>query len=128
MQISSSYESSELNCSFSLLAPSEPPQSVSIAEITSASVTLMWDAPETEQQNGIITGYVINVTMVETGERFQSFSTSSTLILDALRPFTSYICAIAAQTIAGVGPFSTTVSVRTEEGGRLTLYAHRYQN
>ena len=86
----------------------------------------MWDTPEVEQQNGIITGYVVNVTVVETGERFQSFSTSITVTIDALRPLTTYICAIAAQTIAGVGPFSTTVSVRTEEGGRLTLYAHRY--
>ena len=67
---------------------------------------------------------MVNVTVVETGERFQSFSTSTTLTLDALKPFTAYICVIAAQNSAGVGPFSITISVCTKEGGRLT-YAHK---
>ena len=101
-----------------ILAPSSPPLDFTATPTTSRSVYLTWSPPLPEDQNGDITGYIINVTVVETGERFQLFSETNSLTLHSLRPYTTYICVIAAVTSAGVGPFSTTFVVRTPEDGK----------
>ena len=70
-----------------------------------------------QAQNGIITGYLINVTVVGTGETFQVSSTTTNLVIHSLRPFTTYVCVIAAETSAGTGPFSISLTVQTNEAG-----------
>ena len=72
-----------------------------------------------QSQNGIIIGYLINVTAIGTGETFQVFSATTNLVIQSLRPFTMYICVIAAETSAGTGPFSVSLSVQTNESGTL---------
>lgn len=96
------------------IAPSSPPVNPAASE-TSTTITLTWEAPEVENQNGIITGYVVIVTVMETGESFQRSSTTNSLTVVSLRPYTTYVCAIAAETSAGVGPFSITIIVQTDE-------------
>ena len=78
----------------------------------------MWDFPPPDAQNGVITGYIINITVLETGGIFQLFSDTTSLGLNFLRPFTTYICVIAAQTAVGVGPYSITYQVTTLEDGK----------
>ena len=75
----------------------------------------MWSPPSYEKQNGIIIGYVINVTMQETGELFQFISFATYLEVTSLKPFRTYICTIAAMTSVGLGTFSTSVTVNTLE-------------
>ena len=81
------------------------------------SATLTWDPPLPENQNGPITGYFINITTVESGYTFVTSSTSTSASLDTLRPFTTYICVIAAQTSVGIGPYSQPITVMTPEAG-----------
>ena len=85
--------------------------------MSSTAVTLTWDPPPPESQNGVIVKYVINVTVQETGEKFQLTSATNTLIVTTLSPFRTYVCIIAAATSAGIGPFSISVSVMTPEDG-----------
>ena len=80
-------------------------------------VLITWEDPESEDVNGVITGYVINVTD-SSGQRFQTTSTSRSLLLDELSPFTVYTCLVAARTSVGVGPFSLALSFTTDEAGK----------
>ena len=70
-----------------------------------------------EDQNGIITGYILNVTSLEMGETEELFTESTGYILDPVRPYTLYSAAVAAQTDVGRGPFSVSISVQTLEDG-----------
>ena len=84
---------------------------------SSTSAYLTWNSPSYEEQNGVIIEYVINVTVLETGERFQLTSNTTFLEVTNLRPYRTYVCIIAAATSVGLGPFSTPVTVVTPEDG-----------
>ena len=103
---------------FIFLVPSGPVVNPSIGVVSSTSLLLRWEPPELEDQNGIITGYVINVTGLETGTTFELTSPGASLMVDGLRPFTTYICRIAAETSVGVGPYSTAVTAVTQQDGK----------
>ena len=96
-----------------------PPEDLNVEATTSETISLSWGPPDVQSQNGIITGYLINVTAIETGETFQVSSATTNLVIQSLRPFTMYICVIAAETSAGTGPFSISLSVQTSESGIL---------
>ena len=96
-----------------------PPEDLNVEATTSESISLSWSPPDVQSQNGIITGYLINVTAIGTGETFQVSSTTTNLVIQSLRPFTMYICVIAAETSAGTGPFSISLTVQTNESGIL---------
>ena len=70
-----------------------------------------------EDHNGAIIGYVIQVTQANTGESFNITSQQNRAEIGSLKPFTTYICVVAAQTSAGIGPYSTIVMVQTDEDG-----------
>ena len=86
--------------------------------MSSRSITLIWDPPLFEEQNGVITGYIINVTGIETEESFEVFSDSESLTAEFARPFSGYIFKIAGQTAVGVGTFSDPITIMTPEDGR----------
>ena len=96
-----------------------PPENLNVEATTSESITLSWSPPDMQSHNGIITGYLINVTAIRTGETFQLSSVTTNLVIQSLRPFTMYICVIAAETTAGTGPFSISLIVQTNESGTL---------
>ena len=104
-------------------APSRPPVNLTVEATTSDSITLNWIPPDIQSRNGIITGYLVNVTAVETGETFQASSTTTNLVVQSLEPFTTYNCTIAAETSAGIGPFSIPLTVQTNETGK-SYYMH----
>ena len=81
------------------------------------SIVVDWDPPSPEDRNGPIIGYVINVTVVQTGEFLQFFTNVSHFTLTSLQPFTTFICVFAAQTPVGTGPFSRNYVVTTLEDG-----------
>jgi len=81
---------------------------------------LTWTPPPEEVQNGIISGYLINVTVAETGYTFQLFSNMSN-ITAILMPFTMYTFILAAENSAGIGPYTTVFSVQTEEAGNINI-------
>ncbi len=86
-------------------------------EVTSRSAVLTWEPPPYEDQNGVITLYIITVTVQETGEMFQLNSTTTTLTVTSLRPFRTYVCVIVAATSVGLGPFSAPLTVETLQDG-----------
>ena len=95
-----------------------PPVNLTVEATTAESITLSWSPPDVQSQNGIITGYLINVTAIGTGATFQVSSTTTNLVIQSLRPFTTYSFTIAAMNSAGIGPFSTPLTVQTNETGK----------
>ena len=71
------------------LVPSAPATNPAGTVTSSTSIFLEWDPPDVSDQNGVIIGYVVNVTVIATGEMFQLTTTSTNLPLDSLQPFTT---------------------------------------
>jgi len=86
--------------------------------VSSTSAVLSWNALPPEDHNGIVVGYAINITKLQSGERMELFSNSTTLTVDSLQPHTLYICVLAAVTNAGLGPLSNGIQLETLEAGK----------
>ena len=99
------------------IAPEGSPGNFAANVSSPYSAVLSWDPLPSDQQNGIVTGYVINVTVVETSQTFLLFSATTSLTVNTLSPFRTYICIIAAQTSAGTGPFGPVFTVVTPQDG-----------
>ena len=113
-----------LDVSDSVNIPTDPtgvPQNFIAVAASSTSITLRWEAPLADLQNGIIRSYYLSVVELETG-RVRLFTTNNTdrvLIVNLLHPFYTYNCTIGAYTI-GPGP-SISVSVQTLPEGILCM-------
>jgi len=77
-----------------------------VVNATSTTIVLAWEPPLIEDQNGDITSYVLNVTIMETAEILEVLTQYTNYTLDLVTPNTLYTAAVAAQTSAGRGPFS----------------------
>ena len=101
------------------LVPSGAPLNFSATEITSMSFDLVWELPAPSERNGIITGYNISITSLNSplGDPQHFFTTSLSITVDSLDPHTDYICIIAANTAIGIGAFSFEMNVRTDQDG-----------
>ena len=87
----------------------------------SRSLRFTWQHLPLEYRNGIILGYVINVTSQnDTSTLLYSGPENTTHIAAIFEPYTVYEVMIAAFTRVGVGPFSLNVSVMTPQDGELT--------
>jgi hypothetical protein len=82
----------------------------------------MWNPPPSNQTNGIILGYRISVTELDTGDMSQYTTSNNETTIGALHPHYSYNFSIAAFTIVGYGP-TTFVIVRTAEAGNSSCIA-----
>ena len=80
-------------------------------------IILHWEPPFPGKRNGIIIGYVVNVTRMNNGEILQLMSTTNSITVSSLSAFTVYICTIAANTSVGRGLFSDEITVQTLEEG-----------
>ena len=85
----------------------------------SRSATVTWGPPPDDDLNGVIIRYIINVTVVGTGQSFQLTSTTTSLTVTTLTPYTTFICIIAAVTSVGIGPFSAQFTLITPQDGKL---------
>ena len=110
------WSSSNLNFSDLLLVPNGSPN-ITQTEATTHSVLLRWSPVPPEQQNGIITGYVINV--LEDGQQSRVLVNGdiTEYTLEAA-PYTDYVVTVAAVNSAGQGPFSDITEIRTPEDGK----------
>jgi len=99
------------------LAPSAAPLNL-VADsnaTTHDSFYLSWDPLPPEEHNGIVLGYVINITDISSGDVQQLFADTNNLTVDSLSPYNTYVCIVAAYTSAGTGPVSVEISVQTQE-------------
>uniref|UniRef100_A0A8C6XPA8 Phosphatidylinositol phosphatase PTPRQ n=1 Tax=Naja naja TaxID=35670 RepID=A0A8C6XPA8_NAJNA len=107
--------------------PDSAPILKTYRNLSSTSVMLSWDPPY--RPNGIIRGYDLKL---QGPEKNVSFITSSnSIILEDLLPFTLYSFFVSAQTVKGLGPyavlmFSTDESVPLAPPENLTVinYTH----
>ena len=102
----------------SILPPalSSEPRNVIVVNVTSTTVHFSWQPPWSEYQNGVLTGYTLNVTSLETGETEELFTESTAYMLGPIDRHTLYTAAI---TNAGRELFSALLSVQTLEDGVL---------
>ena len=98
------------------IAPSGPPQDFIIA-VTSHSINLTWSSPLPLQRNGVITSYLINCSSGDS--IINTTRTSSTsLTITGLEPFTNYTCSVSASTVVGDGPAVIIQTMTAEYGNK----------
>ena len=86
--------------------------------ISSTSISVFWDPPPFDDQNGVITGYrviVANLNRTNVSSTTDVTRTSFTAL--NLEEFEAYGIQVAAMTAIGLGPFSDTVRNQTLEDG-----------
>ena len=99
-------------------APSGFPHNFVASVVTTHSLSVVWNPPPPEDQNGVIIRYRVNITVLGTMEMYQLLSVNNSITVLLLRPYTTYTFAIAAETAVGVGPFSGAYTVNTATDGK----------
>ena len=105
---------------YCLTVPSGPPLMFSVVATTARSLHFSWEPPRPEEQNGVIVGYVVNVTSDHSMEVLQLYTDLQATSTSAagLKPYTVYVCAVAAITMPGVGPYSDEDTILMPEDGK----------
>ena len=103
-------------------APSGSPGQLKVTHKLPTTAELSWTPVPREKQNGVITGYTVqvNVEADTTSRREISVEEgdATSVEISNLTPFTSYKFSISARTKVGSGPVATTSS-KTPEAGRI---------
>lgn len=78
-----------------------------------------WEDVDKYSRNGIILGYEITYTVEEDTSKSKIVEPATTLqtVISGLSVWTFYSVSVAAYTKVGLGPFTPSVGVTTEEGG-----------
>ena len=92
--------------------------------VNSSTVQLSWSPPPPSDQNGVITVYTISLVNMNTNQGSEYTTSHTSITISSLNPFTTYHCAIAANTTVGMGPLSNSIPFLTDEDGRCE--AHEY--
>ena len=99
---------------FLLLAPTDYPDSLSTVPVSTTTILLSWSPPPPDDHNGIIREYLINMTELDSGRKWQLTSTTISVTIHSLHPYYLYECTVSAYTMAA-GPYSEFIQVRTPE-------------
>ena len=96
------------------LAPSAPPTSVSVSEVTSSSITVQWGPVDCIDRNGDITGYTVRVRASGEAERTVSVDESvNEATSTGLTLVTEYTVSVAAENNVGAGVYSSSFTIQT---------------
>ncbi len=106
--------------------PSGYPLEVTNTSTTARSAVISWDPPDEEDQNGFITSYTVKIVEAGTEETLQRISSTTSITATSLKPYTSYSVSVAASTSVGNGPFSISITLRTNQDGK--KMCHFYYN
>ena len=106
---------------FSPIEPTGPPLNLTDTEIGSRSVSLTWQPPQFDLQNGRIRQYLIRVTHNLTGLTYTVVIYSNQHLLQNLFPFHTYMFEVAAETV-GLGPYTSQLTVTLLEDGKEDYY------
>ena len=82
-------------------------------------MVLRWSPLPPDQQNGIITGYVISILANGQQSSVPVTSDVTEYTLEAA-PYRDYVLSVAAVNAVGRGPFSALVDIRTPPDGKNT--------
>jgi len=103
-------------CNFTV--PSSPPVDIEPESLNSRTLHISWSPPPTEDRNGPIIGYLLDITDARSGLEFPLINTTEPLHTQfSLTPFKIYHISVAASTEAGTGPFSDAISVTMPQDG-----------
>ena len=96
-------------------APSAPPTSVSVPDVTPSSITVQWGPVDCIDRNGDITGYTVRVRASGEAERTVSVDESvNETTVTGLTPFTEYTVSVAAENNVDIGVYSNMITIRTQ--------------
>ena len=99
---------------------------MSVTNITSTSVELIWEEIPEMNQNGIITGYQLRFRAQTSDNTSWTYvmipGSNLTASLRGLQEFVTYLIQISGVTAAGTGPFSPELSITTLEDGKASIY------
>jgi len=96
--------------------------------LNSTSISVFWNEPPFLDQNGVITGYQVNVTNINRTNvsTVVNVTNTSHIALD-LQEFEAYDIEVAAMTAVGLGPFSDPVRNQTLEDSKcFTLISTKF--
>ena len=79
-----------------------------------------WSPPPLDQRNGLLTGYIVELTDTQASTTRRRQTNGTTFQWDSLHPDYVYRCRVAATTEAGTGLFTQYVSVQMPEAGSYT--------
>ena len=98
-------------------APTSPPTDVTIIAHFSTSIVVLWKPPIKQGQNGVITGYVVELSPVSSSyiARQSVGGNIDLYTFTNLKPHRNYNVRVAAKTLAGVGPFSVAITQQTRQ-------------
>ena len=96
-------------------APSGPPRNISLSVQNSQSISISWDPPSPNVQNGILRQYSVTLTSSFSVVTHTVSSSITSSVITGLRPYTNYTCSVRAITIE-VGP-AITAQIQTPEDG-----------
>lgn len=105
-----------------IVAPTGPPLNFTVVVLSSLSLLFSWEPPDISDQNGIIRYYLISYIdmLTLTESKYRVDSEHNQLVINALHPYRSYRCIVAAITVA-IGVNSSPVIVATLEDGKKVL-------
>ena len=115
------------------IAPSAPPTSVSVYEVTSSSITVQWGPVDCIHRNGDITGYSVRYREVGSAERERTVDemvsgdfSGGMYTISGLSAATQYTVEVAAETSAGTGPYSQPENIETPDSECAAIYMWIY--
>ena len=106
-------------------APSAPPTSVSVSEVTFSSITVQWGPVDCIHRNGDITGYSVQYGEVGSGSTQTmpvSGGSSTETTISGLMPSTVYSVQVAAMNSAGTGPYTSPLTIETPYNSKHISY------
>ena len=88
------------------------------------STILTWVNIECIRRNGYITGFVLRYGKLDGALTLRNIGNSyiTSYTVDGLLPFTEYRFQVAGQNMNGTGPYTTFISIRTDEDGKTFKY------
>ena len=105
------------------IVPNLPPRNVTVNIVHPGSLNISWLPPEEIGQNGPITDYEIQYTMVGSNDTMTEIITSRNFyVLTGLFAFVNYSIEVAAVTVNGTGPHSIPI---IEESGHEGTYVRK---
>ena len=103
--------------------PASPPTDVDAISNSSTSIQVTWSEVPAIDQNGIITEYEVeyNQTTFNVDVNQTVWVNSTSALLTRLHEYVNYTVRVRAYTEIGAGPYSTAVTERTQQDGKLCV-------
>ena len=97
--------------------------------IQNTSVTISWTSVPCAQRGGVLVRYDVMVKLYNDSGLEQMLTTNTTsVVIEHLTPFTSYVVAVRYVNTVGAGPYGEELHITTAQGGIVTLPAWSTSN